>query len=203
MKKRKKNRIIYILLLVILLPLILVELIIKGLFKLIKLIFTRKKEFSDQEFYDSLKSIEKVDIMSGEEFEQFLKRIFIFKGYSVSDTPRSGDYGADLLIKKDGRLTVVQAKRYTGNVGAKALQEIYSARAHYSADNMMVVTTANFTKQAQAMAAEQEIDLVDRAELIALMQEVQEIIKEDYKLSDRAFLSAGEDSMSDNFKYRI
>lgn len=201
MKRRKKSRFWFILLFIILLPVILVELIFKGIIKL----FKRKKrgKFGDKEFYDAL-NIEKVDIMDGVEFERFLKRLFIFKGYQVQETARTGDYGADLILKRDGRITVVQAKRYSNNVGAKALQEIYSARAHYNADNMMVVTTANFTKQAEVMAEEQNIELIDRAELIGMINEVKEEIKENMTKELEAEVVSENSGVSyDNFKFRI
>lgn len=200
MKKRKKNRFLFILLFVILSPIILIELVIKGLKKLIK----RKisASLSDKDFYELL-SIEKVDIMDGITFEQFLKRLFIYKGYQVSETPRTGDFGADLILKKDGLVTVVQAKRYSGNVGAKAIQEIYSARAHYHADKMMVISSAHFTRQAEVMANEQSIELIDREELMEEIEEVKEIIKNTMTEKDKETLEQKMESSLDNFKFRI
>lgn len=201
--KKKRGRIFYIIIFIVLLPIILLELLIKGTIK----IFARKRrkeaKFSDREFFDCL-NIEKVDIMDGIAFEQFLKRLFIYRGYSVSDTARTGDFGADLLLKKDGRTTVVQAKRYNNNVGSKALQEIYSARHHYKADEMMVVSNSHFTKQAQVMAEEQNIELIDREELIGMMNEIKEELKERFQDSE-AFMetSPSENAIYENFKYRI
>ena len=201
--KKKKNKLLFILLFILLLPLLLIELIFKGIIKLIKRAKNKKAPFGDKEFYASL-SIEKVDIMEGEEFERFLKRLFLYKGYLVSETARTGDFGADLILKKDGRITVVQAKRYSGNVGAKALQEIYSARHHYKADYMMVVTNAHFTKQACVMATEQQIELIDREELIGLISEVKEELKSNMtKELESEFQSEGSPLEFENFKYRI
>lgn len=201
--KKKRGRIFYIIIFIVLLPIILLELLIKGIIK----IFARKRQkeakFSDREFFDCL-NIEKVDIMDGIAFEQFLKRLFIYRGYNVSDTARTGDFGADLLLKKDGRTTVVQAKRYNNNVGSKALQEIYSARHHYKADEMMVVSNSHFTKQAQVMAEEQNIELIDREELIGMMNEIKEDLKERFQDSE-AFMetNSSENAIYENFKYRI
>ena len=199
-KTKKKNRFLFILLFILLLPIILIEFIFKGLAKLFK---RRNKAFGDKEFYESL-SIEKVDIMDGVEFEKFLKRLFIYKGFAVSETARTGDFGADLLLRKDGRTYVVQAKRYNNNVGAKALQEIYSARAHYKADFMIVVTNAHFTRQAEVMAEEQNIELIDREELIGLISEIKETLKEDMTTELLSQIEAEtEHRLEDNYKYRI
>ena len=201
--RKKKNKFLYILLFIILLPLIIIELLFKGIVRLIKKNKSAKEKFGDKEFYESL-NIEKVDIMDGVEFERFLKRLFIYKGYTVSETARTGDFGADLILSKDGKKIVVQAKRYSANVGAKALQEIYSARHHYKADEMMVVCNTHFTKQAEVMAQEQQIELVDREELIGIINEVKEELKQNLtdELKQEIDESSGE-IVCDNFKYRI
>lgn len=201
--KKKKCRFLFILLFVILLPIILLELLFKAILRLIKKVFKRTNKFTDKEFYQNL-SIEKVDIMDGVVFEQFLKRLFIYKGYQVCETSRTGDYGADLILKNDGLTTVVQAKRYNANVGARAIQEVYSARHHYHADRMMVVTNTHFTRQAELMAEEQDVTLVDREELVAVINEVKLIIEE--SLNERDKLDNEETDGSrglSNFKYRI
>ena len=165
--------------------------------------FRKNKKFTDKEFYQNL-AIEKVDIMDGITFEQFLKRLFIYKGYQVSETARTGDFGADLVLKRDGETTVVQAKRYNTNVGARALQEIYSARHHYHADKMMVVSNAHFTRQAETMAIEQEVVLVDREELISLINEVKAEIEASMNETEQQEMLAGSTTGGlENFKYRI
>lgn len=201
--KRKKRRIIYILLFIVLLPLIIIEFVVKAVVKVFKRLGGKKKKFTDKEFYQNL-SIEKVDIMDGITFEQFLKRLFIYRGYQVSDTARTGDYGADLVLKRDGEVTVVQAKRYNANVGARAIQEIYSARHHYKASKMMVVSNAHFTRQAIEMAMEQYIELIDREELISIMNEVKGEIEENLTLNEQQEFDAGKNAGGlENFKYRI
>jgi restriction system protein len=56
--------------------------------------------------------ISDIDTMKGEEFEQYLIHFFLNKGYKVRTTPKSGDFGADLILEKDRKRIVVQAKRY-------------------------------------------------------------------------------------------
>ncbi len=40
-------------------------------------------------------------------------------------TPETGDYGADLVLSKDGRKIVVQAKRWKNVVGIEAVQQCF------------------------------------------------------------------------------
>jgi len=57
-----------------------------------------------------------VDKMKGKEFEEFLLVHFKNMGYSGYLTPDTNDYGADLIIKKDGQVTAVQAKRWKSSL---------------------------------------------------------------------------------------
>ncbi|MBI4777254.1 MAG: restriction endonuclease [Deltaproteobacteria bacterium] len=56
------------------------------------------------------------DYMSGEEFEQWIAVKMQTLGYEYSLTPGSGDFGADLILRKRREKTVVQAKRWIGPV---------------------------------------------------------------------------------------
>ncbi|MEH7272628.1 restriction endonuclease, partial [Neobacillus vireti] len=78
----------------------------------------------------------------------------------------SGDFGADLLLKKDRKKIVVQAKRYSKDVGIKAVQEVMGARSYYKADEAWVVSNSYFTKAARELARNGNVALVNRDELI-------------------------------------
>lgn len=111
--------------------------------------------------------IEKIDKMTGENFEIFLENLFRRKGYKVKRTPLSGDFGADLVIEKDNAIIAVQAKRYNDKVSLGAVQEVVGAIAHYSCNGGMVITNSNFTKAAFELANSNNIELWDREKLIS------------------------------------
>lgn len=111
-----------------------------------------------------------VDQMSGEDFERFLGELFKKRGYKVSYTATSGDYGADLVLKDGKNIIVVQAKRYSGSVGVKAVQEIIGAVRMYKATEAWVVTNSHFTRQAEKLADINDVYLIDREELLKLMK---------------------------------
>lgn len=115
-------------------------------------------------------SISDLDLLSGSEFELFLKELFEKMGYLVEHTKLSGDQGADLIISKFGHKVAVQAKNYTANVGNKAIQEVVSAIKHYKADRGMVVATSDFTQPAIELAKSNDIELIDRHRLAKLME---------------------------------
>ncbi|MCL6573586.1 MAG: restriction endonuclease, partial [Bacillus sp. (in: Bacteria)] len=81
-------------------------------------------------------------------------------------TKASGDYGADLLLTKGAKKVVVQAKRYSKDVGIKAVQEVIGAKSYYTAQDAWVVSNSYFTKAAKALAQKSNVLLVDRDELI-------------------------------------
>ena len=113
--------------------------------------------------------IDQVDRMTGEEFEEFLACCFRNLGYAVEMTPKTGDFGADLILCKAGKKTVVQAKRYQGKVGNSAVQEVVSAVKYYGAQDAIVITNSMFTSNAHKLAQANGVQLWGREQLIDLV----------------------------------
>ncbi|OIK04296.1 restriction endonuclease [Bacillus sp. MUM 13] len=111
--------------------------------------------------------IHQIDKMTGTQFEQYLELLFTQKGYKVSLTKSTGDFGADLILKSTGGKTiVVQAKRYSKNVGIKAVQEVVSAVPHYKGTEAWVVTNSYYTEAAKKLAVTNNVQLYNRDHLI-------------------------------------
>jgi restriction system protein len=113
--------------------------------------------------------ISEIDAMDGIQFEYYLKELYSSNGYKVEITTASGDYGGDLILWKENRKMVIQAKRYSKDVGIKAVQEVMGAKAYYSADEAWVVTNSHFTKAATELAKKSNVILIDREQLIDLI----------------------------------
>jgi restriction system protein len=107
-----------------------------------------------------------IDKMDGIQFEHYLKELFKSQGYVVAVTQASGDFGADLILKNNEKKIVVQAKRYSKNVGIKAVQEVSAAVKYYNSDEGWVVSNSFFTQAATKLATTVGVRLVDRNELI-------------------------------------
>ncbi len=125
---------------------------------------TLKEQEQRKRLSDS--GILEVDRMTGKEFETFLDVHFINLGYSVTLTQDSQDYGADLILYKDGSKTVVQAKRSKNTVGIKAVQEVAGAVRHYNGNKGRVITNNRFTENACNLAKSNDVELWDRKKLI-------------------------------------
>lgn len=110
--------------------------------------------------------IGEIDRMDGITFEQYLEVLFHKLGYYAERTRATGDFGADVILTKDNVRTIVQAKRYSKNVGVKAVQEGVAAQSMYKGSRTMVVTNQAYTKQARQLAWANNVELWDRDRLI-------------------------------------
>lgn len=137
----------------------------------------KQREHAAWERNYGLAQVHELDKLGGVEFEEYLAGLFRKQGFKVELTPSSGDYGADLLLIKDGKRIAVQAKRYAGSVGVAAVQEALSGMAYYQCSAAWVVTTGTFTPNAVELAEKSNVRLIGRAELgmmIARMAETNE-----------------------------
>src|SRR5262249_19575298 len=103
-----------------------------------------------------------LDQLSGVEFENWLAKLLRQNGFEdIRGTRATGDQGADLIAKKSGRIVAIQAKRYQGTVGNRAVQEIVAAVKFYRADEGWVITSGTFTASAKALAQANNVTLID------------------------------------------
>jgi len=177
MEKRKLKRILFFILLILLTPVLIIEAIIELIKKSIRRKRWKEKELEGQKLLLT-SSITDIDIMEGYMFEDYLRILFFYMGYRVEQTQKSRDYGADLILYNDSKeKIVVQAKRYSKPVGSKSVQEIIGAISHYKANYGFVVTNNKFTPQAEQLAKDNGIRLIDRQELTEMYTSVCENLK--------------------------
>ncbi|MEK5476449.1 restriction endonuclease [Paenibacillus sp. FSL R5-0407] len=110
-----------------------------------------------------------IDKMEGVQFERYLGYLFQAQGYKCLVTKAVGDFGADLLLQRDGKKIVVQAKRYNKNVGIKAVQEAQASIAHYGASEAWVVTNSDYTSAAYELAKSNKVRLINRDALVEMI----------------------------------
>lgn len=113
--------------------------------------------------------------MSWREFEQLVSEAYRRLGYQVEETGQGGaDGGVDLLLRRDGLVTLVQCKQWrTQRVGVPTVREQFGLLTHHQADAAIIVTVGDFTPEARAFAAGKPIDLIAGPDLLALVQCVQ------------------------------
>ena len=106
-----------------------------------------------------------VDQMSGVEFEEFVAAQLRTRGWSVIRTASTGDYGVDLIAKKDRTCMAIQCKRLARAVGVAAVQQVVSGARHHGCNQAVVVTNQAFTKAARQLATTHRCRLVGREQL--------------------------------------
>jgi HJR/Mrr/RecB family endonuclease len=120
---------------------------------------------SFKEYYSTRKnqSVKNTNVskMSGIDFENHIAQLLREEGIHVSGTPKTGDQGADLIAKINGKTIIIQAKRYESSVGNKAVQEVVGAINFYNGDEGWVITNSSFTKSARELAHKSGVKLID------------------------------------------
>lgn len=105
---------------------------------------------------------EDLESLTGLEFQMYLMKLLKEHGFDdIRTTGTTGDQGADLIGKLQGRSIVIQAKRQGRSVGNRAIQEVAAAVGYYRADEAWVITTRTFTASAKALAQANNVKLVD------------------------------------------
>lgn len=112
-------------------------------------------------------SVDVLNGMSWQQFEQLVSEAFRLQGYRVTETGGGGaDGGVDLALTKDGDLTLVQCKQWRAyKVDVKVVRELYGVMAACGATAGVVVTSGRFTNEATDFAEGLDIRLIDGAEL--------------------------------------
>lgn len=107
-------------------------------------------------------SLEQLYALSPREFEHYVAGLFERRGYEVEVRGRTGDLGVDLALKRaDGRLAIVQCKRYRHVIGPDIVRELFGTMVHERAAHGFLVTTAGISDGARAWAADKPITLID------------------------------------------
>lgn len=101
------------------------------------------------------------------DFEEFIAELFEKMGYKARRTPGSGDYGADVIAKKDNEIILIQTKRYKegNNVTPEDVQRTLGAMHKYHAKKSVLITTSSFTVRAKTLERDAPIELWDKKNL--------------------------------------
>ena len=124
---------------------------------------------------DEQTSLESLRNTSWKHFEFLVAEAYRRQGYQVEySLGRGADGGLDLILRKDGRTSLVQCKQWkVFSVGAPVIREMFGLLTAEKADEAIIVTSGNFTRDAQDFAAGKPIRLIDGPQLLALVQSVQ------------------------------
>ncbi len=132
------------------------------------------KKLGDSNRLERQTGIDSIRALPWREFELLLAEAFRRQGYSVADTGGVADGGIDLILSRDGREAVVQAKQWKAwKVGVKVVRELFGVQKARGAAAAIVVTSGRFTREASQFAAQNGVELIDGPALEQMVATVQ------------------------------
>ncbi|MBE1159856.1 restriction endonuclease [Dyella acidiphila] len=104
-------------------------------------------------------------------FEMLMRDTFRQQGYSVRETSMGGnDGGVDLILHKDGRITLVRCRQWrTRLVDVKLVCEMYGLMFHHHANAVKIIAIGHYTDDAQRFVNGKPIELICGNELLAMV----------------------------------
>jgi len=128
-------------------------------------------ELPDQKLLSRLQSMDEYA------FEQLIGDLWSEMGWRTTVTTASMDRGVDVIAERDSPFhekQIIQAKRYNSNNPVSSSEIQQYAGLHLQEDNVdavVVVTTGRFTSNAQEVAAESNVKLVDGKDLCKMIRD--------------------------------
>jgi hypothetical protein len=109
--------------------------------------------------------------LSGVAFEMELAELFSLMGYEVTPTPSTGDGGVDLILRKDGTLTVVQCKAQAGRIPISVARELCASMVDFEADDAIIACFDGVTGPVAEYIETRRITVLDLNSILALRRQ--------------------------------
>lgn len=109
-------------------------------------------------------------------FEQFVADVWEQLGWTTQTVGEPGDRGIDVIATDGQDKQLIQAKRYGPDttVGSPEVQQYASLRLQEdNVKQVTIVTTGSFSRQAEDLAPELEVILVDGENLLGILDELE------------------------------
>lgn len=107
----------------------------------------------------------------GHEFERWVAHALSAFGWDADVTVASGDQGIDVIATKGGRKLGIQCKLHSSPIGNKAIQEAHAGRAYHGVEKVAVLSNADFTSSAKALAAATGVPLLSHHDIPDLYEQ--------------------------------
>ena len=125
--------------------------------------------------------LRRLQTMDPERFEHFVADLWTYLGWDTRVVGEPGDRGIDVIATSEResgerKTQLIQAKRYgpTTTVGSPEVQQYASLRLQEeSVDLVTIVTTGEYSQQAEDMAPDLDVILVDGEELLGILTETE------------------------------
>lgn len=128
-----------------------------------------------RQLLDTRTGLDSLSALGWRQFELLVGEAFRRQGYAVEETGLGGaDGGVDLILRRGGRCTLVQCKRWRRTrVPVSVVREMYGLLTHHHADAVLVVASGGFTADAERFAAGKPVELMGGETLLRMIRAVQ------------------------------
>lgn len=143
-----------------------------ALCALVAFAYARKR----RRLLDTQTGLDSIAAVGWRDFEHLVGEAFRRQGYNVEETGLGGpDGGIDLILRKDGRRTLVQCKQWRRRrVRVGVVREMYGLLAHHGAHAVRIATVGGYTREAARFARGKPIELIDGATLLTMVRSAQQ-----------------------------
>jgi restriction system protein len=110
------------------------------------------------------------------DFEKFIGDVWTYLGWETRVVGEPGDQGIDVIATDGENKQLIQAKRYGPDttVGSPEVQQYASLRLQEDGvDQVTIVTTGTFSRQAEDLAPDLDVILVDGEDLLGILEELE------------------------------
>jgi SNF2 family DNA or RNA helicase/HJR/Mrr/RecB family endonuclease len=135
-------------------------------------------------------TMQHIDKLNPNLFEAAIAALYKQQGFDVHLTPYSNDKGVDVVLLGDQDSYLLQVKQTKTQVGREAIQEIYTAKTYYenrfsTKFKLTAVTNNDFSSTATMLAQSNLVELVNRQQLIKMIDRHQISIKDINKIESQ------------------
>lgn len=135
------------------------EIIIKEGTKLIEEEIKKYKRNNPHQYKEFLENF------TGIEYEIYCMDILNSYGWECVLTKGGGDFGADIIAKKNNIKAVIQCKRHSSRIGISAVKDIFVGNAYYKGNLPIVCSNMDYSKPARDLAQALNVQLIHHHQL--------------------------------------
>jgi restriction system protein len=134
------------------------------------------RRIGGMQLLNAQRDAESIRKLTWSEFEELVAASYRRQGYRVIENGGGGaDGGVDLIVLRDGEKVLVQCKHWRASrVGVKIVRELHGitcSKEHVGSKGCLV-TFGWFTSDAREFARDNNVELIDRDSLVAMIESV-------------------------------
>lgn len=95
------------------------------------------------------------------DFERWCAEAIDAQGWTVTETPLTGDQGIDLLVERDSVVVAIQCKATARPAGTASVQQAIAGMHFSNADYSCTISLNGYTPGARALAKKSHTELID------------------------------------------